>query len=308
MLEMPSESLVALSKPMIPPWASGLVPCVIDSRMMALASGGSACVELACGDGLAMVTAVVQHATRLSAEEFRAGVSQVFASVLDGLSECGFPHPVRMWNFVPGIHERMGDGLDRYRVFNLGRFDAFSRSFGGINLETFAHRLPAASAVGHQGEHLVVCALGLLTPGVPVDNPRQIPSFGYSQVYAPKPPCFARATVARLPAGTRLLVSGTASIRGEESIHQGSLHAQLEETFKNLDRLVRNVGGEVRFELSGIETARVYFPRASDCRPLRSGVLARFPASASVEFFPAVVCRAELLVEIEATLAPSPRQ
>jgi len=308
MLEVSSESLVAMAKPMIPSWASGLVPCVFDSRMMSLAAGVSAGVELACGDGVGMATAVVPYATRLSAEEFRSCVAEVFASVLDGLSECRFPYPVRMWNFVPGIHGCMGDGLDRYRVFNLGRFDAFSRCFGGMKLEAFAQRLPAASAVGHQREHLVVCALGSLRPGVPVDNPRQIPSFGYSQAYGPKPPCFARATVARLPVGTRLLVSGTASIRGESSVHEGSLHAQLEETFENLERLVRNVRGDERFELSGIETARVYFPRASDCPPLRLGVFARFPATASVEFFPAAVCRAELLVEIEATLAPSPRE
>ena len=305
MLDMSSESLVALAKPMIPPWASGLVPCIIDSRMMSLSAGVSAGVEFARGDGLGMATAVVKNATRLSAEEFRSGVAEVFASVLDGLSECGVPHPVRMWNFVPGIHGLMEDGLDRYRVFNLGRFDAFSRCFGGMRLEAFAQRLPAASAVGHHGEHLVVCALGSMTPGVPVDNPRQIPSFGYSRVYGPKPPCFARATVARLPAGTRLLVSGTASIRGEDSVHEGSLDAQLEETFLNLDRLIRNVRGQERFELSGIENARVYFPRASDRRALRSGVMTRFPATASVEFFPAAVCRAELLVEIEATLAPS---
>jgi len=307
MLDLPSESLVALAKPMIPSWASALAPCIIDSRMIALAAGARAGLDLARSDGLGMATAVVQHATRLSAEEFRSSVAEVIALVLDGLSECGFPHPVRMWNFVPGIHACMGDGLDRYRVFNLGRFDAFSRCFGGARPEAFAQRLPAASAVGHQGEHLVVCALGSLTPGVPVENPRQTPSFGYSQVYGPKPPCFARATVARMPAGTRLLVSGTASIRGEDSVHEGSLNAQLEETFKNLDGLFRNVRGEERFELSGIENARVYFPRAVDCGPLATGVLARFPATASVEFFPAAVCRAELLVEIEATLAPSPR-
>jgi enamine deaminase RidA (YjgF/YER057c/UK114 family) len=199
----------------------------------------------------------------------------------------------------------MGDGLDRYRVFNLGRFDAFADWFGAGGPELPVPVLPAASAVGHCGDHLVVCALGMGTPGAPVENPRQIPAFAYSRAHGPRPPCFARATVARLPAGLRLLVSGTASIRGEDSVHPGSLTLQLAETFENIDRLARSVRGADRFDLSGIESARVYFPRPGDRTLLASNVSAKLPVTASVEFFPAWVCRSELHVEIEATLAPS---
>jgi enamine deaminase RidA (YjgF/YER057c/UK114 family) len=211
-----------------------------------------------------------------------------------------------MWNFLPEIHGRMGEGLDRYRVFNLGRFDAFAGWFGADGPGSPAPVLPAASAVGHYGDHLVVSALGLRTQGAPVENPRQTPAFAYSRAHGPRPPCFARATVVRLPAGPRLLVSGTASIRGEDSVHPGSLTLQLAETFENIDRLARCVRGTDRFDLTGIESARVYFPRPADRTLLASSVSARLPVTASVEFFPAWVCRPELLVEIEATLAPSP--
>jgi hypothetical protein len=251
-----------------------------------------------------MVMAVVPGATELPAPGLREAVSDLIGLVFGALQAEGFPHPVRMWTFVPGIHEPMAPGLDRYRVFNTGRYDAFTRWFGAS--EAFARVLPAASAVGHEGDHLALAVLGLPTPGVPVENPRQVPAFEYSQAHGPRPPCFSRAMVARLPVGMRLLVSGTASIRGEDSIHGGSLESQLNETFENLDGLVQNVGGGHRFCSSGIETARVYFPRVLDRAALTAGVSARLPAAANVEYVAARICRPELLLEIEATLAPLP--
>ncbi|MFA6047031.1 MAG: hypothetical protein WC718_18770, partial [Phycisphaerales bacterium] len=162
-----------------------------------------------------------------------------------------------------------------------------------------------ASALGHDGTRLTVAALGLEAPGVPIENPRQVSAFAYSRAHGPKPPCFARAMLAKLPTGTRLLVSGTASIRGEDSLHAGSLDKQLEETFENLARLVHTARSGHRFGLSSTDTARVYFPRSTDREALMAAVAARLPSSTAVEFVPAMVCRTELLVEIEATLVPS---
>lgn len=320
-LECSAGAFFEQGKLMVPSWARGLAPRVMESRYLRLPRGGrsgesGAGFEVARGEEAGMATAVIHNAAALSADELRLSVAEVFGLVLAGLRDTGFAHPVRMWNFVPGIHDPMGgvggaggagDGVNRYHVFNMGRYDAFVRWYEGA--AAFGRVLPAASAVGHGGENLVVCALGTRSPGVPVENPRQVPAFGYSRAHGPLPPCFARATVAELPGGTRLLVSGTASIRGEESLHAGSVGAQLDETFENLDRLVRSVGtnGGVngdRFDLNGVETARVYFPRAVDRGLLLAGVSSRLPASAAVELFPAWVCRAELLVEIEATLAP----
>ncbi len=83
------------------------------------------------------------------------------------------------------------------------------------------------------------------------------------------------------------------------------LSLQLEETFENIHRLAQDVPGADRFAIHGIETARVYFARAADRAMLVSAVSGWLPAAATVELFPAWICRAELLVEIEATIAPS---
>ena len=110
-------------------------------------------------------------------------------------------HPVRFWNFVPGIHADMGDGLDRYMVFNAGRFAAFCDWFGPA--ATFNRHVPTASAVGiAQRRRSSSTRSATLEAGVPVENPRQMPAYSYSRRYGPLPPCFARATHRRRTSAT----------------------------------------------------------------------------------------------------------
>lgn len=289
-------------KPAVPAWAYELAPDLRETRVVRLIDSISATLQFSRGSDAGLVTAVVANASELSAQTLRTSVSLVFKALLDWQRTQGFPHPVRMWSFLPQIHGRMGEELDRYRVFNMGRHDAFSQWFGGPS--KFGRALPAASALGHAGNDLLIGSLALRTPGVPVENPRQTPAFEYPKVHGPKPPCFSRAMIAELPLGTRLLVSGTASIRGDDSLHEGSLDKQLDETFENLERLVTSAPGIQRFSLSNIETARVYYSRPDDRAALIHAIGRRLPAAATVEYVPAWICRAELLVEIEATLAP----
>lgn len=290
----------------VPAWAHDLTPSVIDSRELHLASGADANIDLFAGPDAALVKVTLPLAADLAADAFQASVTETFTRALETLQRTACRHTVRMWSFVPGIHAPMVDGMDRYRVFNSGRYDAFARWFGAPG--AFDRSLPAASAVGHDGAALTVCALGLKVPGVPVENPRQTPAFGYSRAHGPRPPCFVRAMLAELPTGTRLIVSGTASIRGEASIHECTLTRQVEETFENLQHLTRSVPGRDRYCLDGVETARVYFPNASDRASLSEMISARLPATAQIEYVPAWICRSELLVEIEATIAPAPAE
>jgi enamine deaminase RidA (YjgF/YER057c/UK114 family) len=159
--------------------------------------------------------------------------------------------------------------------------------------------------VGTRGEAFVLYCLSTDEPGRPVENPRQIPAYRYSRRWGPLPPCFARATVLgpslyRVPVA---LLGGTASIRGEDSLHVGDSGRQIEETLRNLAALVRAAAGESGVEdaaaLACIREVRVYHPREEDEAQIRSAVEAACPRLRHLEMLRAELCRRELLVEIE---------
>lgn len=211
-------------------------------------------------------------------------------------------HAVRIWNFVPGILSDAGEGLDRYMRFNVGRYRAFCQWFGGT--DEFNRLLPVASAVGHAGDDLIIHALWCRNRGTTIDNPRQHAPFCYSRRFGPLPPCFARATLLDVPEEKLLLVGGTASVRGEETVHAGDLAAQLRETFDNLSAVARRAW-RLDEPLGCYRQLRVYYVRDQDLGHIKTAVFKRFPRVRRVEFMQADLCRPDLLVEIEGLAARS---
>ena len=167
-----------------------------------------------------------------------------------------------------------------------------------------------ASAVGFGEERLVLHCLAGTEPGAPLENPRQVPAYNYSRRYGPLPPCFARAT--RIAdgggQGQRLLVGGTASIRGEDSLHVGDLAGQVKETLGNLASLVSYACGggtgtarepELEAWLPRFRELRIYRPRRAEADRILDLVVPGFRGVSRVELLEAELCRAELLVEVE---------
>ena len=135
-----------------------------------------------------------------------------------------------------------------------------------------------------------------------VENPRQVPAYRYSRRFGPLPPCFARATIVRPSVGAPLLmVGGTASIRGEESMHANDLGAQVDETLANLASVVCAAWGGAGDEraLRRYRHLRAYHRREGDRLAVESRMRAAFPALDRLELLPAELCRPELLVEVE---------
>jgi chorismate lyase / 3-hydroxybenzoate synthase len=264
-------------------------------------------VELvgAAGEEFALTSARVADAVSMDAATLEARVAAAYGEIAAGLRGSAVGHPVRLWNYVPSINGEMGDGRDRYMVFNAGRYRAFAEWYGGDG--TFDRDVATASGVGHDGRDLVIHCLAARAPGVSVENPRQVAPHRYSDRYGPVPPCFARATV--LEKRGLILVGGTASIRGEASVHGASLAKQLEETLTNLASVVgaayAKVGDATARDaaqnelLARYRELRVYYPRAKDARAIESTVRRAFAKGCRIEMVRAGLCRAELLVEIE---------
>jgi chorismate lyase / 3-hydroxybenzoate synthase len=266
-------------------------------------------LTVAADKQFSVITARVRGLDSLAPAEVEQATADAYSAIAAQLDKLPARHPVRFWNYIPAIHRPSGktpdgDPLDRYMAFNAGRYIACSRWLGGE--DSFPRLLATASGVGHAGQDLVIHALAAGQPGVAVENPRQVPAYRYSRRYGPKPPCFARATVVTRPSADSLvLVGGTASVRGEASVHIGDLPAQFDETLENLAALLQAATGTPMAGVELFTSVRVYYVRPVDIPALRKHSKQAF-ASAKCEFIRADLCRSDLLVEIEGVAsAPS---
>ncbi len=262
------------------------------------------------GAEAAIFSFTVADAIELPAAAFEAATVAIYARLERELRGAADLQPIRLWNFIPAILEPLGGLPHRYMVFNAGRFQALERWFDGP--EAFSTCVPTASGVGHAGGDLVVHCLAAQRPGRPVENPRQVSSYCYSRKYGPLPPCFARATRVEVAPGAApwLRGGGTASVAGEDSVHDADLRSQARETFLNLAALVRQALGQqpAPGPDDGLEHAhllacyrhlRVYHTHALDLPLIMELVGTRFKRLLEVEYLEADLCRPELLVEIE---------
>ena len=205
-------------------------------------------------------------------------------------------HLLRVWNHLHAINEGAGD-LERYRQFCMGR----ARGLEDLKPEY----LPAGTAVGRRDRAglLQICWLSGTQPGRPVGNPRQVQAYRYPRQYGPAPPSFSRAIL--LP-NDEMLGSGTASIVGHESRHDGNLAAQIDETLINLRELCL-AGDRVTARpqrangRDAAVAAKVYLRRGETAPAATARILAGLPGVNDLLMLEADICRRELLVEIECT-------
>jgi chorismate lyase / 3-hydroxybenzoate synthase len=217
---------------------------------------------------------------------------EVYRELLARVRELGYPHLVRIWNYVPDINRGAGD-RETYVRFNHGRKAAF-------DLLGFApSSYPAATGVGAPpGSPLTVVVAASRTEPSAIENPRQTSAYLYPRRYGPRSPAFARATLLPHRDGGTLFISGTASIVGHESQHRG-IGPQLAETLANIDRLLECAAGRAPGLRPGARRHwQVYLRDPADLAAVEDEVRARLGGD-SVAFLKADICRRELLVEIE---------
>ena len=225
----------------------------------------------------------------------RAG-QQAYESVFKLLAEEGYPHLWRIWNYLPHINQET-DGLERYRQFNIGRHRAFEAA-GRLVMDS----IPAASALGVQGGPLSVAFLAGRTPTRSIENPRQLSAFRYPADYGPCSPTFSRAALGQHADAEWLFVSGTASIVGHQSMHPGDPVAQTRELVANLDAVLAEASrcsAGPAYRLSEL-SARGYVRHPAHLAPVQAELAEALGTSAQQVYLLADVCRAELLVEVEA--------
>lgn len=219
-----------------------------------------------------------------------------YAAALAFLAASEFPHVVRMWNYFDAINQGPGD-FERYRLFCAGR----AAALGSAPDEA----LPAATAIGrNDGDAtLQVYWLSARAPGVPLENPRQVSAYRYPRQYGPRSPSFSRAMIAD---GPTLLISGTASVVGHATQHPGDVLAQLDETLANLDSLceaAHDRAPSLPRHFVSTSVLKVYVRHAADVAKVDARLRERLGAAVPYLIVLGDICRADLLIEIDATHA-----
>ena len=255
------------------------------------------------GIGWAQDGEVVFGHLRLEAHQisdWRQATTDAYVRMDGLLRRLGYPHPLRLWNFVSHINLDQ-DGAERYQQFSLGRRNALARRPG------FERALPAATAIGTHDGGLSLCFLAARTAGEPVENPRQVSAFHYPPEYGPASPSFARATLVRGSDCVRLFVSGTASVVGHRTQHPGAAHAQLEETLRNVDALLRHAADRTPpaapYRPIGL---KVYLRSEHNAPALLTRLQAHFGPGVPLLCVVGDICRRDLLLEIEGVFVAAP--
>jgi chorismate lyase/3-hydroxybenzoate synthase len=227
-------------------------------------------------------------------ERRHAGIREATHAAYRAIREfqraAGFPHLLRMWNYLDAVNEGEGD-LERYRQFCVGRATGLG--------ESATVDYPAATAIGRQVQtrELQVFWIAGRVPGSAIENPRQLSAYRYPRVHGPVSPSFSRAT---LSSDGVLLISGTASIVGHASQHIGDPVAQLEETLRNLDALMQRAPTQPK--VTDMGALKVYLRDPRHLPELSKLLQQRFP-NVPVIYLAADICRRELLLEIECVVS-----
>jgi enamine deaminase RidA (YjgF/YER057c/UK114 family) len=220
-----------------------------------------------------------------------------YQEIFEVLNETEHRHLIRIWNYLPEINAQSG-GDERYRHFNTARMMAFRKSG-----RPTTGPVPAACALGSPaGSPLSIYFLAARRPPKMIENPRQTSAYHYPPKFGKHSPTFSRACIWGEPPDSRLFVSGTASIVGHETIHQGDVAAQTRETLANIGALVSEANravGARRFTLAELKL-KVYVRNPADLPAIKATLAEQLDSSTCVVYLQADVCREDLLVEIEA--------
>jgi long-chain acyl-CoA synthetase len=213
----------------------------------------------------------------------------------------------RVWNYVPYINQDT-DNLENYKSFCLGRSLAFETFYG----QEFEVKLPAASAVGINDDQLVLYFIAGKKNGNHIENYEQISAFKYPQQYGPRSPSFARGTLILHDHEKIGYISGTASIKGHQSVTLETVAQQLHTTLDNMSIVCEQMGLVERMSYSGIlpdpsqynRHFKVYIRHQSDVPLIQEEFPKLISATTNdqIIYLQSDICRSNLDLEIEAII------
>lgn len=228
-----------------------------------------------------------------------------------------FNHVIRTWIYERDIvkceKNASGRQQQRYQILNDARREFYTKGNEGRPFAFYHDLPPASTGIGISEGTFVMECLALDVPkGVievtPLKNPEQIDAHSYSPEVLKR----GAAAIKAAPLFSRgisvskdyrmLLISGTASIKGQKSVCIGDPAGQTKTTLDNISLVLSQAGAS----LQNVQQARIYIKSSSDPNELSARIEAVKKVVESMLpdvptlYLIADVCRDELLVEIEA--------
>jgi len=217
-----------------------------------------------------------------------------YVKLLEESHRHGYKDVLRTWNYLPDINAGAGDS-ERYRQFAAGRSKAFEQQ--GFEIDN----LPAGTAIGTAaGTPLSITLLCSTNPAERIENPRQVSAYKYPRQYGPRSPSFSRAVLmgANQPV---LLISGTASILGHETVHTDDLANQTKETVANISVLKDTTEAQAKLTAADSQGClRLYVRNASDLEEVLENLQPLLNDGSHLVALQGDICRSDLLLEVEA--------
>lgn len=220
--------------------------------------------------------------------------TEVFRQVSDLLEKECFPinSIIRQWNYIEQI-TGFDETSQHYQIFNNARSSYYAKT-------TWENGYPAATGIGaNLGGLLIDLDAALFSKpdcyATAIDNKLQVAAHAYSDdvleaAHSKKTtPKFERAKSMTFGGRKLIYVSGTAAIRGEESLTGVGLERQLHITMENIAELI----GAAKLKM-----LRVYLKDKSFYKEAER-LLDAYGLNIPISYMWADVCRDELLIEIE---------
>jgi hypothetical protein len=219
---------------------------------------------------------------------------EVFRLLSEVLEREQFPinSIIRQWNYIEQITRYAGED-QHYQSFNNARSACYQQT-------TWENGYPAATGIGTNLGGILVDLDAVVFKrsnayATAIDNKLQIAAHAYSDQVLDvshkikSTPKFERAKSITIDQSTLIYISGTAAIRGEESLKNAGFEKQLRATMENIAELT---GKAVPVIL------RVYLRDKEDYADA-VWLMDKYDLQIPISYMWADVCRKELLVEIE---------
>jgi hypothetical protein len=219
---------------------------------------------------------------------------------------------IRQWNYIGNILN-VRKGFQNYQIFNEVRSEYYNRY-------RTVHGYPAATGIGMGLNGVIIDFCAVQADGSVqirgLSNPNQVNAYEYGQIVLkgiketgkPKkqPPQFERALLFATQKSPVLYISGTASIKGQETIGIRDVKKQTLVTIDNIKKLadlqlIKEITGKGTEYALRYTLLRVYIKYQKDFVVVRKICEEMFPSVPAV-FIQADICRDNLLTEIEAEL------